>query len=94
MVAQIYVLLTEDDNMESAIGVSDFNPYTYEGSPNVHVLDGYLAALGGLCTFTAINFAAIKMGPPRTVTGDIWRWRNTLVSWLHADIVGLGVLYW
>ncbi|XP_045170645.2 TLC domain-containing protein 2-like [Mercenaria mercenaria] len=79
--------------MEAASGSTEFNPYKYEGSPNVHVSEGYLVVLCGLFTFLAINFAAVKIGPPKNVSGDIWRWRNTFVSWVHADIVGTGVLY-
>lgn len=79
--------------MDSGVSSQEFDPYTYKGSPNVNLSDGYLTVVCSFFAFLAINFAAIKIGPPKNLTGDVWRWRNTLVSWLHADIVGVGVLY-
>lgn len=72
---------------------SDFDPYTYEGSPKVKVLHSYILVACGAGLFYCINYAAIKTGPPAYLTSDVWRWRNTLVSFLHAAIVGAGVLY-
>ncbi|XP_052799987.1 TLC domain-containing protein 2-like [Mya arenaria] len=70
-----------------------FDPHMYKGSENVELVTGYLAISAGLLTFTLINYAAIKIGPAHYMKGDIWRWRNTLVSWIHAVLVGTGVLY-
>lgn len=70
-----------------------FDPYTYEGSPHVEVFHSYIMVACGTGLFLCINLIAIKIGPPSSVTGDIWRWRNTMVSFLHAAIVGTGVLY-
>jgi hypothetical protein len=80
--------------MESKGGTFEFDPYTYKGSPNVELSDGYTTVVISFFVFLAINLAAVKIGPPKNFTGDVWRWRNTFVSWLHADIVGVGVLYW
>lgn len=74
--------------------MAEFDPYTYPGSPNVEVRDGILVILASVGLFSIFNFLAYKYGPPPTVTGDIWRWRNTFVSWIHAVIIGLCVLYW
>ncbi|WAR02044.1 TLCD2-like protein [Mya arenaria] len=64
-----------------------FDPHMYKGSENVELVTGYLAISAGLLTFTLINYAAIKIGPAHYMKGDIWRWRNTLVSWIHAVLV-------
>lgn len=80
--------------MEAYVGYQEFNPYEYEGSPAVNVTYGYLATFFGVFVFSAINYAGILIGPSKKMKGDIWRWRNTLVSWIHADIIGVGVLYW
>lgn len=79
--------------MDTTKEIPSFNLYEYKGSPNVSVFDGYMATLCGFCLFSAINYAAIKLGPPSSLKGDVWRWRNTFVSWVHAVIVGTGVLY-
>lgn len=80
--------------MESVLENKKFNPYDYEGSPAVDVVHGYLAMLFGLVLFSVVNYLAILIGPSKKMKGDTWRWRNTLVSWIHADIMGVGVLYW
>jgi len=70
-----------------------FDPDRYQGSPNVSVTDGYLVAGLGALSFLLVNFVVIAIGPSRHVKGDKWRWRNTLVSWIHAVCLGLWTLY-
>lgn len=77
-----------------SLELAEFDPYTYNGSPNVTVRDGLLVMVCGVVIFSIFNYLACIYGPPKTVTGDVWRWRNTFVSWLHAVIIGLAVLYW
>jgi len=74
--------------------VAELDPYTYEGSPNVTLKEGALVLLFGVVLFSIFNYLAYIYGPPKSVTGEVWRWRNTFVSWLHAVIIGLGCLYW
>ena len=71
-----------------------FDPYTYTGSTAVQLSHGYIMVVCGAALFFIINVVAAVKGPPSKVTGDVWRWRNTFVSFLHAAIVGGGVLYW
>lgn len=70
-----------------------FDPYTYEGSPAVEVSHGYMMVAVGFGFFYGLNYAALRKGPPAKVTGDVWRWRNTFVSFIHSSICGAGVLY-
>ncbi|KAL4224011.1 TLC domain-containing protein 1 [Mactra antiquata] len=79
--------------MDIALEDGVFNPYEYEGSPDVDVVYGYLATALSFLMFTVINYVAIHIGPPKNYKGDTWRWRNTFVSWIHADIIGVWVLY-
>ena len=72
---------------------SDFDPNTYPGSPSVEVWTGYLAALVGFVVFLSLNVLAVLAGPPGYMKGEVWRWRNTLISWFHAVMLGLAVLY-
>lgn len=80
--------------MGEGVALENFDIYTYEGSPNVTVAGGFLVLFLSVILFSIINYIAYIYGPPKTVTGDPWRWRNTFVSWVHALVVGLGVVYW
>ena len=71
-----------------------FDPNTYTGSSAVDVANGYMMIVCGAALFFIVNVVAVVKGPPSNVTGDIWKWRNTFVSFLHAAIVGAGVVYW
>ena len=71
-----------------------FDVYTYEGSPAVKVSHGYLMIALGFGLFYCINLILKRIGPPAKVTGDEWRWRNTLVSCIHSSLCGSAVLYW
>lgn len=70
-----------------------FNPYTYKGSENVQVGDGYAVMFVGFMIFLGISVIILFIGPPMNVKGDTFKWRNTFVSWFHADIISVGVLY-
>ena len=81
-------------NMGNVDDAAVFDLYTYEGSKNVQVAQGYLTMFAGFVFFEVVNGLAITFGPPRRLKSDVWKWRNTLVSWIHADVVGGGVIYW
>ena len=71
-----------------------FDPYTYGGSQNVEVVTGYKWMAVGFTLFFVINEILKVKGPGKNMMSDVWRWRNTFVSWIHADLTGPAVIYW
>jgi len=46
--------------------------------------------------FGLLNLFARLVGPPSTVKGNesMWKWRNLVISWVHAAVVGTWTLSW
>lgn len=55
---------------------------------------GYCMFLGSILSFTLINIVVSRIGPPKSVKGDPWRWNNLFISWIHAAICGTWDLIW
>jgi len=45
--------------------------------------------------FQTVNQTVLRVGSPKAVGRDnYWKWRNLVVSWLHALIVGVWDITW
>lgn len=51
---------------------------------------GYAGILLSVCFFQSLNQLIVWIGCPRSVGREnVWKWRNLVVSWTHAVIVGI-----
>ncbi|XP_060551658.1 TLC domain-containing protein 2-like isoform X1 [Ruditapes philippinarum] len=49
---------------------------------------GYCMFFVSIISFILTNIVVTKIGPPKNVKGDPWRWNNLFISWIHAAICG------
>jgi len=56
---------------------------------------GYTGIAIAVVFFQSLNYFFVRSVSPKSVReDDVWKWRNLLVSWVHATIVGTWDLSW
>ncbi|XP_050410628.1 TLC domain-containing protein 2 [Patella vulgata] len=50
---------------------------------------GHYVMLLSMLFFHGVNSVVCRMGKPKSVKEDSWKWTNLVVSWVHALIVGV-----
>ncbi|CAG5135365.1 unnamed protein product [Candidula unifasciata] len=58
----------------------------------VSVTHGQYLIVASVLFFQLVNLLVKSYGPPKSVTDDEWKWRNLVVSWVHAMIASLWVI--
>ena len=82
---------TANENLTSKMAV-DTN---LEADPDsIDTRHGYIMMLSSMLFFQLLNMAVSKMGSPKSVREDPWRWRNLFISWFHAMICGTWDFLW
>ncbi|OWF41596.1 TLC domain-containing protein 2-like [Mizuhopecten yessoensis] len=56
---------------------------------DIDQVHGYYMMFGTMVLFTGVNLFITRLGTPKTVREDPWRWKNILISWVHALICGV-----
>ncbi|XP_069136139.1 TLC domain-containing protein 2-like [Argopecten irradians] len=51
---------------------------------DIEQIHGYYVMLTTVIFFIGINIAITKLGTPKRVREDPWRWKNIVISWMHA----------
>ena len=79
----------------SAVDVSSPVYYKYEELEPIPVVYGYLGVATSALFFLLVSHILVRIGNPKSVKeSDDWKWRNLLVSWIHAFIIGVWDLSW
>ncbi|XP_071093216.1 TLC domain-containing protein 2-like [Haliotis cracherodii] len=55
-------------------------------NPNLDIRYGYSMMISTILFFFIVNLVISFVGAPKSVQEDAWKWRNLLVSWVHALI--------
>jgi len=64
--------------------------YEYERLEPIPASYGYAGIVLSVAFFQTLNQTVLRVGSPKAVGRDnYWKWRNTVVSWMHALIVGV-----
>ncbi|ESP00987.1 hypothetical protein LOTGIDRAFT_172917 [Lottia gigantea] len=50
---------------------------------------GQYVMFGSIVFFQIVNIVVQKIGKPKSVREDSWRWTNLVVSWVHAMIISI-----
>ena len=66
----------------------------YDPENKVDQKHGYYMFISSILLFSILNFIVYKIGKPKSVTDDEWRWRNLLISWIHGLICGTWDFLW
>ncbi|BFZ19115.1 hypothetical protein BsWGS_22154 [Bradybaena similaris] len=59
---------------------------------SVSVTHGQYLMFASVLFFQLLNLLVKSYGPPKSVTDEEWKWRNLLVSWVHAVIASVWVI--
>jgi len=79
----------------SATGESSPVDYEYERLEPIPVVYGYLGVAASALFFLFVNQILVWIGNPKSVKEkDEWKYRNLLVSWIHAVLIGVWDLSW
>jgi hypothetical protein len=69
--------------------------YEYDRLEPVPVVYGYVGVAVSVLFFQAVNQVVVRVSRPKSVVEeDYWKWRNLLVSWIHAVVIGVWDLSW
>ncbi len=66
----------------------------FEHLEPIPVKYGYSLMLFAVFFFHIIHRIVGAIGPPKSVQTNPWKWKNLLISWVHAIIVGIWNLMW
>ena len=66
----------------------------YDPENKVDYRHGYYMFFSSIISFSILNFIVFKIGKPKSVKDDEWRWRNLLISWIHGLICGTWDFLW
>ena len=73
----------------------DPEKYPYDGLPPIPNSYGISAIVASIVGFQILNEICVKVGLPDSVDAkDTWKYRNLVISWTHALIVGIWDLTW
>ena len=50
--------------------------------------------ISSILFFLSLNLLVTVIGAPTYIRADFWKWRNLLISWIHALIVGIWDILW
>ncbi|XP_053376148.1 TLC domain-containing protein 2-like isoform X2 [Mercenaria mercenaria] len=62
--------------------------FIFDPHNKVDHIYGYYMFFGSILSFVFLDIVVTKIGPPKNVKGDPWRWNNLFISWIHAAICG------
>ena len=69
--------------------------FPYDALPPVPVKYGLSVIISSVIGFHILNEIVVKVGVPNTVEAkDTWKYRNLVISWIHALVVGVWDLTW
>jgi len=64
--------------------------FPYDALPPVPVKYGLSVIISSVIGFHILNEIVVKVGVPNTVEAkDTWKYRNLVISWIHALVVGV-----
>lgn len=66
----------------------------YDTSETVEMRHGYYMMFSSMLFFQLLNYIVCKVGTPKSVREDPWRWRNLFISWIHAFFCGTWDILW
>ncbi|CAC5419989.1 unnamed protein product [Mytilus coruscus] len=67
-----------------------------DGMDSVQVWQAYTMCATSIMLMFAICSVVTKFGKPKTLKEGVslWKWRNILISWIHAVVVGIWDFLW
>ena len=66
----------------------------YELLEPIHPVYGLATIFTSVLLFQAVNQVVYRCAAPPPGATDRWKWRNLVISWIHALIVGTWDLSW
>ncbi|KAK3083911.1 hypothetical protein FSP39_005200 [Pinctada imbricata] len=58
------------------------------GIGSIDTRHGYYMMFSSMLFFQLLNWTVARVGSPKSVREDPWRWKNLFISWFHALICG------
>ena len=80
--------------MSAVVEISPVD-FKYDELKPIPVPYGYAGVILSALFFQVVCHFVGKLGKPKSVKdSDEWKWRNLVVSWIHAIIIGVWDLSW
>ncbi|XP_033747279.1 TLC domain-containing protein 2-like [Pecten maximus] len=65
------------------------SPGNITAAEDIDMMHGYYMMFGTVTLFTGLNLVITRLGTPKTVREDPWRWKNIVISWIHALVCSI-----
>ena len=66
--------------------------FIFDPENKVDIKYGYYVFFTSIFAFGLLNILVTKVGKPKIVKGDPWRWNNIFISWIHGLTSGVWCL--